>query len=73
MERGHEQVETMLRTIREFTNQYIAPENACTSHFIVFAKLKELDNNLAQHMYLENDILLARAIKMEEELLPVLR
>jgi iron-sulfur cluster repair protein YtfE (RIC family) len=35
----------------------------------VYALLNEIDCNLTQHLYLENDILLPKAIAMENELL----
>lgn len=58
-----------LRQIRQLTDHYTPPANACTSHKVVFLKLLELDNDLVQHLYLENDILFPRAIAMEKELL----
>jgi regulator of cell morphogenesis and NO signaling len=54
---------------RQLTNNYIPPEKACASHIVVLAKLKELDNDLTQHVYLENKILFPRVISMEAELL----
>jgi len=58
-----------LMQIRTVTNCYSPPETACLTHRVTFAKLKELDNDLAQHMYLENDILFPKAIQIEKELL----
>lgn len=60
--------QSMLR-LRTLTNNYITPENSCISHKVSFHKMKEVDNDLAQHMHLENDILFPRAIAMEKELL----
>ena len=58
-----------LPQIRQLTGHYTPPENACISHKVAFLKLLELDNDLVQHLYLENDILFPRAIAMEKELL----
>jgi regulator of cell morphogenesis and NO signaling len=58
-----------LMEIRAVTGYYLPPSNACLTHRVTFAKLKELDNDLAQHMYLENDILFPKAIQIEKELL----
>jgi regulator of cell morphogenesis and NO signaling len=55
--------------LRHLKNNYRLPDGACISHSVVFHKLKELDNDLAQHMYLENEVLFPRAIAMEKELL----
>jgi regulator of cell morphogenesis and NO signaling len=69
MKREHESVEKLLVLMRELTNNYTIPNNACISHQVVFKKLLELDNDLAQHVYLENKILFPKAIAMEKELL----
>ena len=58
-----------LMQIRTVTGSYVPPSKACLTHRVTFAKLKELDNDLSQHMYLENDILFPKAIQIEKELL----
>ncbi|MES1222143.1 MAG: DUF542 domain-containing protein [Bacteroidota bacterium] len=65
----HKFLTSSINKFRELTNFYIPPEHACVSHKISLARLKELDNDLAQHIYLENEILFPRAIKIEQELL----
>jgi regulator of cell morphogenesis and NO signaling len=55
--------------MRSLTNNYEPPENACIQHKVVFSFLKEIDNDLAQHVYLENEVLFPRIIEMEMELL----
>jgi regulator of cell morphogenesis and NO signaling len=69
MQHEHETVSKMLRRLRELTNNYTPPEDACVSHRVAFSMLKELDNDLAQHVYLENNILFPKAVAMEKELL----
>ena len=69
MNHEDESLNKFLRQLRELTNYYTPPENACISHRVIFLKLLELDNDLVQHLYLENDILFPRAIAMEKELL----
>jgi len=56
-------------TIRKLTSNYTVPENACVSHTLALSRLKELDNDIMQHIYLENEILFPRALKIESELL----
>ena len=58
-----------LQRFRELTNNYTAPPNACITHKVALSKLKELDTDLVQHIYLENEILFPRAIQIEKELL----
>jgi regulator of cell morphogenesis and NO signaling len=69
MHHEHEFVSKVLFKLRELTNDYIPPGNACISHHVTLAYLKELDNDLVQHLYLENKILFPKAIAMEKELL----
>ncbi|MGB3155129.1 MAG: DUF542 domain-containing protein [Chitinophagaceae bacterium] len=69
MYKGHETLADIILSIREMTNKYTPPENVCISHKVVIAKLKELDNDLMQHMHLEHSILFPRAIKIEKEVL----
>lgn len=61
-------IETMYR-FRQWTNNYSHPANACTSQRVILSRLQELDNDLAQHVYLENEVLFPKILKMEKELL----
>ncbi|RYE42158.1 MAG: hypothetical protein EOP48_23535 [Sphingobacteriales bacterium] len=54
---------------RNLTNSYTVTEKSCLHHKVTFAKLRELDDNLTQHLYLENEIIFPRAISIERELL----
>jgi regulator of cell morphogenesis and NO signaling len=65
----HSFLNDSIQKFRELTNNYTPPEHACISHKISLAKLKELDNDLVQHIFLENEILFPRAIQIEKELL----
>lgn len=65
----HEILAHTLYTFRELTDGYTPPAGACTSHRVILSRLKELDHDLVQHIYLENDILFPRIIRMEKELL----
>jgi regulator of cell morphogenesis and NO signaling len=69
MHHEHKLLEKTLYQFRELTNNYTPPEASCTSHRLSFSLLKELDDDLVQHVYLENEILFPRAIAMEKELL----
>jgi regulator of cell morphogenesis and NO signaling len=69
MHHEHNTVWKSIQRLRELTSDYKVPENSCISHSVTFNKMKEVDNDLAQHMHLENDILFPRAITMEKELL----
>ncbi len=67
--KSHSKNIDIILSIRKLTNLYTTPENACISHKVVLAKLKELDDDLMQHFFLEKDVLFPRALKMEKEVL----
>jgi regulator of cell morphogenesis and NO signaling len=69
MNQEHETIRNILLQFRALTDNYTPPKVACTSHRLSYSLLKELDDDLVQHTYLEGDILFPRAIKMENELL----
>jgi regulator of cell morphogenesis and NO signaling len=69
MHHEHETVNAFLRDMRRITSDYKVPDGSCVSHKVTFMKLLEIDNDLIQHLHLENDILFPRAIQMEKELL----
>jgi regulator of cell morphogenesis and NO signaling len=69
MEHDHEILTKDIRKFRELTSNYEPPPQACISHRVILFKLKELDNDLMQHIYLENKILFPRIIAMEKEVL----
>lgn len=69
MYKGHEALTDIIFSIRGMTNRYTPPENVCSSHKVVIAKLKELDNDLMQHLYLEQYFLFPGAIAIEKEVL----
>jgi regulator of cell morphogenesis and NO signaling len=69
MRQETETVSNVLSKIRELTNDYTPPDKACVTHRVTLSLLKELDNDMVQHLYLENQILFPKAIAMEKELL----
>jgi regulator of cell morphogenesis and NO signaling len=69
MLKEHETTGSNLHRLRTITNNYTPPHKACITHKVTFAKLRELDNDLVQHIHLESNILFPKAIQMEKELL----
>ena len=69
MHHEHAVVNKLLHEMRRLTHSYLLPEDACLCHRIAYLKLREIDEDLIQHLYLENDVLFPRAIAMEKELL----
>lgn len=68
MESDHEAAGDILEEIRTLTNNYAPPANACNSYQFMLKKLKELDEDLHQHIHLENNILFPKALALEKEL-----
>jgi regulator of cell morphogenesis and NO signaling len=64
MEMEHEQAGDALSRIRELTNDYTAPADACTTFRVSLAELKEFEEDLHKHVHLENNILFPMAQKM---------
>lgn len=68
MEMEHEGAGEDLSEIRLLSSDYLVPEDACTSYRILFKKLEEFENDLHQHVHLENNILFPKAIELERQL-----
>ncbi|MBL7890795.1 MAG: iron-sulfur cluster repair di-iron protein [Bacteroidia bacterium] len=68
MEHEHDIVGRMMEEVRSITNGYNPPANACTTFRLSYQKLEEFENDLHQHIHLENNILFPKAIDMEKEL-----
>lgn len=54
----HEVVGDVLRKIRKASNKYTVPEDGCDTYRKAYKMLEELQNDLHQHVHLENNILL---------------
>lgn len=64
MEAEHDLAGTIMDNIRVLTNNYLAPESACTTFKLCLAELKEFEEDLHRHVHLENHLLFPRAIEM---------
>jgi regulator of cell morphogenesis and NO signaling len=69
MEADHEAAGGLLREMRSVTNNYTLPPDACNSFFLLYHKLIALEEDLHQHIHLENNILFKKATLLEQELL----
>jgi regulator of cell morphogenesis and NO signaling len=66
MEQEHESAGDDLRSLRMITNQYDLPKDACNSYTYLFEKLKEFENDLFNHIHLENNILFPKALVLQQ-------
>ncbi len=69
MEAEHEDAGKIENSIAQLSNDYTPPEEACNTYRVLYAKLKEFEDDLHQHIHLENNILFPKAIQLEKELL----
>ena len=66
MEHEHENAGNIFKKIALLSNNYKYPEAACNTFKALYAKLQEFEQDLHQHIHLENNILFPKAISMEQ-------
>lgn len=66
MHEEHEDVGDVFKEIAQLTNNYTPPEGACNTFKALYAKLEEFEQDLHQHIHLENNILFPKAIALEK-------
>jgi regulator of cell morphogenesis and NO signaling len=69
MEYEHTSAGDALYQIRELSNNYSHPEDACNTFKALYSELKEFEEDLHKHIHLENNILFPKSIILETELL----
>lgn len=57
-----------IHAIEKLTQGYNVPADGCESYKLYYHKLKEFDDDLHQHIHLENNILFPKAIALEKRL-----
>jgi len=68
MEYEHEVVGGFLAEMQKTTSDYDLPADACESFKALYEGLNELEDNLHEHIHLENNMLFPKAVKLEEEM-----
>ncbi len=61
----HETVGDLLRELRALSSNYTVPPDGCISYQTLYQALEAFEQDLHQHIHLENNILFPRAIEME--------
>lgn len=67
-EEEHDSVGDATKKIRELSNNYAIPDDACASYKLSFKMLEEFENDLFVHIHLENNILFPKAEELEKSL-----
>jgi regulator of cell morphogenesis and NO signaling len=65
MEREHEAAAESVALIRELTDGYEPPQDACPVYRLWLEELKAFDEDLRAHVHLENNILFPAAARLE--------
>ncbi len=68
MEHEHDEVGNALQRLRDLTNDFTPPAEACTTWRVMLEALENLEQDLHRHIHKENSILFPRAIELESRL-----
>lgn len=68
MSKEHENAGRILAELRDLSRDFTPPADSCASYQNLFQLLTEFENDLHQHIHLENNILFPRAISLEESI-----
>jgi len=73
MTQEHDGAGAALRQMREASNNFRLPQDACISYQTLYQALAGFEADLHQHIHLENNILFPRAVEMEEGAMVIAR
>lgn len=68
MEADHEEAGAIFRKIAVLSNNYTSPAGACNTFKAFYSKLQEFEQDLHQHVHLENNILFPKTMDLEKEM-----
>jgi regulator of cell morphogenesis and NO signaling len=66
MTQEHDAAGILLADIRRLSRDFTTPEDACPTFHAFYNGLREFEQDLHQHIHLENNILFPRAIELEQ-------
>jgi regulator of cell morphogenesis and NO signaling len=64
----HENAGDVLKQIAKLSNDYTPPPGACNTFRALYSKLEEFEQDLHQHIHLENNILFPKAVELEQSI-----
>lgn len=68
MEAEHEDAGKEMEEIRQLSNDFSPPADACATYRVLYENLKEFRDDLHKHVHLENNILFPKALELEKRL-----
>lgn len=66
MEHEHDNAGAALARMRELTSDYTLPDDACNTFGALYDGLRELEDDLHEHIHLENNILFPEVVELEK-------
>ncbi len=66
MTQEHDAAGALLAEIRDLSHGFTPPEGACPTYHAFYDGLREFEQDLHQHIHLENNILFPKAIQLED-------
>ncbi len=66
MESEHSQAGAALEKLRELTNGFTPPDEACNTYLAMLDAIAHLERDLHLHIHKENNVLFPRALDMEQ-------
>ena len=66
MTQEHDAAGTLIAEMRELSGGFVPPIGACPTYHAFYNGLREFEQDLHQHIHLENNILFPRAIALED-------
>lgn len=68
MEMEHDHAGRLLKSIRDLTDDYAAPDWACNTYRAMLERLARLESDMHRHVFKENEILFPRAVALQDQL-----
>lgn len=65
MEMEHEEAGELMDDIRQLSHDFTPPEGACNTYRVLYSLLQEFEEDLHQHVHLENNILFPKVIALK--------
>ncbi len=62
----HDAVGDLLKKLRETSSDYTVPPDGCISYQTLYQAMEAFEQDLHQHIHLENNVLFPRAVEMED-------
>lgn len=64
----HDEQSKLLLKMKELTNDFTLPKNACDTYKITYETMQAFDKDMHKHIHLENNILFPKAVALEKTL-----